>query len=418
MSKGNRTRRGARNRQGFRSPPRLSPEAVAEALTGAAYRFLGGEAAAPQSGAARLTSGPFVAEAWTVATGCAVVLETLLVRLWQGGWLPADVWEHARRTTGEAAVALLIDAIAADTAKHAAATIDQRWAAQVRGLGAEVWWDHDRPRLLQRGATSLGEAIRETILLVAQLTRLPNLACVLPLPGAGTAGEGAVSGVDQKVLGRVRGLLAKAESTEYPEEAEALSAKAQELMNRYAFERALVDAGEHREQRATSIRLWLEAPYLEAKSHLVGAIAGANRCRSVFYSGLGFVALVGEETDLRITELLATSLLVQATRAMVAEGARAGARSRSFRQSFLVAYAIRIGERLREAGARALDPVADERLLPVLADRSQAVQRTFDELFGKTVQKRVSASNGAGWHAGLAAAERADLNIERRAVDA
>ena len=37
---------------------------------------------------------------------------------------------------------------------------------------------------------------------------------------------------DEKVLGRVRALLAKAESTTFPEEAEALTAKAQELMAR------------------------------------------------------------------------------------------------------------------------------------------------------------------------------------------
>jgi len=397
----------------------LLPETVADELVNAAYAHLRGDPQEYEARAGWVVDGPFAPSARVIATGAAIAVETLLSTVWRAGWLPVDVWEHVRRTADEGAVALVVDAIAADTAKHPAATIDERWTAQVRALGAEVWWDHDRPRLLQRQGLSLREAVHLTILLVAQLIRLPRLACVLPLPGSATAGTGASSGVDQKVLGRVRALLAKAESTEFPEEAEALSAKAQELMNRYAFERAVVDSGEHREQRATSIRMWLEAPYLEAKSQLVTAIGEANRCRSVLYARLGFVALVGEETDLRITELLATSLLVQATRAMVAEGQRAGSsRSRSFRHAFLVAYAIRVGERLEEASARALDSEAeaDARLLPVLADRSQVVERTFDEMFGETIKKHISVSNGAGMLAGRAAADRADLTLERRAV--
>jgi len=397
----------------------LLPETVADELVNAAYAYLGGDLEGYEVRAGWVVDGPFAPPSRVIATGAAIAVETLLPRVWRVGWLPVDVWEHVRRTADEEAVALVVDAIAADTAKHPVATIDERWTAQVRALGAEVWWDHDRPRLLQRPGLVLREAVHTTILLVAALMQLPPLACVLPPPGTATAGAGASSGVDQKVLGRVRALLAKAESTQFPEEAEALSAKAQELMNRYAFERAMVDADEHREQRATSIRVWLESPYLEAKSQLVTAIGEANRCRSVFYSRLGFVALVGEETDLRITELLATSLLVQATRAMVVEGQRAGSsRSKSFRHAFLIAYAIRVGERLAETSARALDPASDARLLPVLADRSEAVERTFDELFGETIKKHISVSNGAGILAGRAAAERADLTLERRAVDA
>lgn len=397
----------------------LLPETVADELVSAAYAYLGGDLETSEARAAWAVDGPFATERAT-ATGAAIAVETVLSRVWRAGWLPADVWEHVRRTADEVAVALVLDAIAADTAKHPAATIDERWEAQVKALGAEVWWDHDRPRLLQRPGLTLGEAVRATVVLLARLMRLPELARILPPPGTATARAGRSSGVDQKVLGRVRALLAKAESTQFPEEAEALSAKAQELMNRYAFERALVDAGTHREQQATSIRVWLESPYLEAKSQLVTEIGEANRCRSVFYSRLGFVALVGEETDLRITEVLATSLLVQATRAMVAEGRRpdVSARSRSFRHAFLVAYAIRVGERLAEAGARALDPVEDERLLPVLADRSRVVEQAFDEMFGETIKKRVSISNGAGMLAGRAAAERADLTLNRQAVDA
>src|SRR3974377_713718 len=60
--------------------------------------------------------------------------------------------------------------------------------------------------------------------------------------------------------------------------------------------------------------------------------------------------VVGFPSDLDAVELLYTSLLVQANTAMLREGAKKDAygrsRTRAFRQSFLVAYAYRIGVRL------------------------------------------------------------------------
>ncbi len=355
-----------------------------------------------------------------------MVLGRVVAALWNAGWLPADVWEITRRRTDAATAALAVDAIAADTAQHASQMIHERWAAQIRQLEADVWWRRDRPHLsqwAQRQQLTLEQALLSTITLLAELLKLPRLPQILPPPGTTThRATAAAAGVDQKILSRVRALLAKAETTDFAAEAEALSAKAQELMNRHAFERALLDADEHKPQAATSTRLWLDSPYLDAKSHLVAAIATANRCKSVFHPDLGFVALIGDPLDLDITELLATSLLVQATRAMVAEGSqitRAGtSRTRSFRQSFLIAYAARIGERLEEAAAQAVESQADDRLLPVQADRSRVVDETFQEMYSRTVQKSVSVTNGEGWHAGRAAADRADLKIERRAVSA
>ncbi len=405
----------------------VSPELVANELTHAARAHASGHPSAAADFATTFTRGRFAAAKRTVAIGAGIALASVLGRLWEAGWAPADVWEHARRNIGDEATGLLVDGIAADTAKHAPATLDERWVAQVQRIGADVWWAHDRPHFLQwaeRADVVMAKALLTITGLLAELIMLPELPVIVPPPGSRVSGTtGSARAVDQKVLGRVRGLLAKAESTQFPDEAEALSAKAQELMNRYAFERALLDADAHRKQTASSIRMWLDAPYVEAKSHLVAAIAGANRCRSVFYPKLGFVALVGEETDLEITELLTTSLLVQATRAMVAEGRRitrtGTSQTRSFRQSFLVSYAVRIGERLAKAGLRAHDPVEDARLLPVLADRSRMVEETFEAMFsGDLVQRSASVSNGEGWHAGRAAADQANLTIEREAVDA
>ncbi|GAB2859507.1 DUF2786 domain-containing protein [Lentzea nigeriaca] len=406
-------------------PPVVTPEMVAEGLKRAAYARAFDTDLVDRYMADLVGRRP-IANPRTVAIGAGIVLGAAIDLVWQKGWTPVDVREHIRRNADAAASSLLIDVIAADTAEHSPSTVDERWAAQVRELGAEVWWEPGVPQLSQwvdRCGTDLELALRTTILLVDELMKLPELPHIIPVPGSASARSSAsVGGVDQKVLARVRALLAKAESTQFPEEAEALSAKAQELMNRHAFERAVLDADEHRKQTAISTRLWLDAPYVDAKAHLIAAIARANRCRSVFYSNMGFVALVGESMDVEITELLVTSLLVQATRAMVAEGSqvtRSGtSRTRSFRQSFLVSYATRIGERLEEAGALAHDPVEDERLLPVLAERSRVVEETFERMFSNITHKSATVTNGAGWDAGRAAADRADITVGRQAVDA
>lgn len=150
-------------------------------------------------------------------------------------------------------------------------------------------------------------------------------------------------------------------------------------------------------------------------------VAKANRCKTVFFVKLGFVALVGDPLDLDITELLATSLLVQATHAMVAQGRHvtsAGtSQTRSFRRSFLVAYAIRIGERLEEAAERAHELKEDPRLLPVLADRSRVVEDTFHEMFTNLVSRSTVVTKDHGWHAGRHAADHANLTIDRQAVN-
>jgi hypothetical protein len=410
----------------FWTPPSgLPAELLGNALLEAAHAHAMGDTTAAAACAAELTSARFAREQRTVGTGAGIALATMLDQLWQAGWLPADAWEITRRNSDTLAASLLVDMIAEDTKRYASSTVDDRWAAQVQQFGLGVWWDRDRPHLPQwaeRDGVGFEQALLTTITLLAGLMTLPELPRIVPPPGTATRRSSAsASGVDQKILARVRALLAKAESTQFPEEAEALSAKAQELMNRHAFERALLDADTQRQQAATSTRLWLDNPYVEAKSSLVATIAKANRCKSVFYAKLGFVALVGEEMDLEITELLATSLLVQATRAMVAEGSHTTghgtSRTRSFRRSFLISYAVRIGERLDEAGARAHDPAEDARLLPVLANRSRVVEETFQAMFSHTVQRSTSVTNGAGWHAGRAAADRADLTIDRQAVD-
>ncbi|GAB3652744.1 DUF2786 domain-containing protein [Actinocorallia lasiicapitis] len=201
---------------------------------------------------------------------------------------------------------------------------------------------------------------------------------------------------DHPALGRVRALLAKAESTEFPAEAEALVARAQEIMARYSI--ASVEEG----GSPTGMRLPVDNPYEEAKATLLHVVAEANRCRAVWQAELGFSTVLGFPADLDAVELLYTSLLLQADTAMPKNGSK-----KRFRQAFLTSFAHRIGERLTRT---AQDVVTDD-LLPILAERNQAVEQAVDNLFPqlKTVRSR-AIQDLDGWHEGRRAADAADLN--------
>jgi Protein of unknown function (DUF2786) len=347
------------------------------------------------------------------------IFARLLPGMFAGGWSPIDLAELSRRRADAAASSYLNDAVAAVTAQTPGHLVDPRWAAQIDQNEGRVWWDRRRPQLGQ-WATRHGLARQDALIMVLQLfamcDALPRIEQVLPPPGTPPL-AGAVHAVDagqEKILAKVRALLAKAESTDFNEEAEALSAKAQELMSRYALDRALLDHGRGLRQQATLSRIWLDNPYVSPKAMLVDAVARANRCCSVLDNRFGLATVVGDPGDLRAVELLATSLLLQGSRAMLSAGSQSSyrgvSRTRSYRQSFLVAYASRIGERLREANEASVSCVEDSRLLPVLASRSRAVDELMEQAFPRLVAKQVSISNAAGWGAGTAAADLALLN--------
>jgi Protein of unknown function (DUF2786) len=349
-----------------------------------------------------------------------LIFGDILSAMFKAGWTPLDLAEVSRRRVDGAGTGYVLDAVAAVTDGFPAHLVDPRWRAQLDRYDARLWWDARLPQLAQWAAgrgISRRHALAVVIDVITMLDRLTRLQQVLPAPGspARAASPHAIDPAQEKVLAKVRSLLAKAESTEFEEEANALSAKAQELMSRYALDHALVDHARGVRQEATLIRIWLDNPYLTPKALLVDAVASANRCRTLLAAEVGYVTVIGDDLDLRLVELLTTSLLVQGTRAMLAAGAQltrnGTSRTRSFRQSFLVAYAGRIGERLRTANRTGVADADDGRLLPVLSERTRAVDDLIERQFPNLVPKKVSVSNAAGWGAGVAAADLARLNV-------
>ncbi|MFE1336590.1 DUF2786 domain-containing protein [Streptomyces sp. NPDC058733] len=320
--------------------------------------------------------------------------------LWRRGWQPADLVRIVRRELDDVHVALVADLVRAQAPDDRAR--GARWRAQLDELPGPAEGRVDR----FTRATAVLELYR-------LLVRLPTLE---PLEEPRRV---HASGSHARTLGRIRALLAKAEATGYPEEAEALTAKAQELMARHSVDEALLDAQAPAPDAPGACRIGVEPPYEQAKAVLLDAVATANHCRAVWNEALCFSTVVGFEADLDAVELLYTSLLVQAQAALsTAEAAqRKGGRKRTktFRQSFLAAYAHRIGGRLAAAAetAAAGAGVSDE-LLPVLASREVAVTAAADRMFPQTVSTRLrGVSDAAGWDEGARAADRARVG-ERR----
>jgi hypothetical protein len=361
----------------------------------------------------------FSAAAHELPVAADVAMNEAIRAAWEHGWSPSDLHEIARRRLEPAAVRYLDQAIVSESRRYAVATLHPRWRADLAAIAATV--DPGKPpaqtwRSAGPNGVNCCEALTVVLKVLSLLGRLPVLEPLLPLPGAHRHSAAVVSGVDEKALSRVRALLAKAEDTEFPEEAEVLSAKAQELMSRYSLQQAVI----HHERGAVPVaaarRMWIENPYAMAKTTLVQAVARANRCRVVWAERLGFVTVIGSETDLNLVELLTTSLLLQANRAMLRAGRQISShgqsRTRSFRQSFLLAYATRIGERLDDTRASVTTAAEhDARLLPALAAGNRAADELTNRLFPSITHRPLAVSNGAGWVAGRAAADLAHLDV-------
>lgn len=354
-------------------------------------------------------------------------LQEALDQTWERGWQPADVVHAARREATAGSVSLAVALIGEHARRtDAMSRAPEEWLDQLRELGALPPQDGAVVAAWQRvGRRPPAEAWRIVLLLIGFLRTAVRIDVLVPPPSrwgpprARSAAEPAAG--DDRALRRIRGLLAKAESTEFPDEAEALTAKAQELMTRHAVGAALLDAGSPSPGGGAvgTRRVHVQDPYVRAKMQLLAAVAEANDVRLIWYQSLGIANLIGAASDADAVELLFTSLLLQVAQALAAAEQPLGqaAASRSFRRSFLLGYAHRIGERLRTARERATAEASAEAmaahgvdLLPVLRSRHSAVEERVAELFPRVRASRSRSSiDAGGWYAGRAAAERADV---------
>lgn len=241
---------------------------------------------------------------------------------------------------------------------------------------------------------------------------------------------------DTSKLAKIRALLDKAESTasDFPAEAEALTTKAIEMMEQYRITEAMIQDAAPLQDRGKIVEITFSAgsgPYVNARVQLAHEIASAfsvKLLQSNDWDGKT-VYLIGYETDVAMTEMLYTSLLVQATRALKSPEVKSSKNhfehGLAFGRSFLMSFAYQIGNRLREANASTVeefstaeDP-ADSTVRSValvLADRKDDVEKEVFRRYGKIRTARPASSGHShnGFQAGREAANQADLSTNRR----
>jgi hypothetical protein len=227
-----------------------------------------------------------------------------------------------------------------------------------------------------------------------------------------------------KLLDRVRKLLAKAEDDSVtPPEAQALTAKAAELMAKYGIDRALLAAVRPETDAPASRLIDTGNPWGRVKAHLLCGLGSAMRCQCIMLTtGTGLrIHVFGYASDIERLDVLYTSVLIQMWHALAAAPVpEQSRRLRAWRRSWLLGFAAAVIARVRAAETRAQAQADTERAgdqahtsaALVLADRSQVINNAVTREYPVTRTARLTYS-GSGYGAGYAKGQQADIGTRR-----
>jgi Protein of unknown function (DUF2786) len=221
-----------------------------------------------------------------------------------------------------------------------------------------------------------------------------------------------------RLLDRVRKLLAKAEAEGVTvEEAQALTAKAAELMAKYGIDRALLAATRPETDRPDSRIVEIYNPWARVQAHLLCGLAAALRCQCILLPAVEGqrVHVFGYASDIERADVLYTSVLVQMWHGLVAAQVPVRADNvRAWRRSWLLGYAAAVIAKVRAAEQRAeraavTEPAGEtSRAALVLADRSLVIRQNVAGTYPHTRTARVTYT-GSGYGDGYAQGKRADI---------
>ncbi len=207
-------------------------------------------------------------------------------RVWVNGWQPEELVRHVRRASGTGAASVLAMAVAADAAHHdrVGNVVHDAWRRQTGRVLTQCGHEPDRDgwlaRWLEAGGDGVGLSAARVVL--DELLRLPRLPTLMSPPGSTGSVDLDLVDVDAAPSARlvtIRSLLAKAESTEFPAEAEAFTAKAQAMMTEARIDEATVRASSGRPStsRVSAIRIGIDEPYIASKQTLLHVVARSER---------------------------------------------------------------------------------------------------------------------------------------------
>jgi len=222
-------------------------------------------------------------------------------------------------------------------------------------------------------------------------------------PTGSDPAEGPAGGPEAAaaLLARVRKLLAKAEAEGVtPDEGQALTAKAAELMAKYGIDRALLAAQRPETDRPADRKVDIDNPWARIQAHLLCGLASALRCQCVVLPRPvpgSRIHIFGFASDIERTDVLYTSLLVQMWHGLAAAQVPGWSRSpRAWRRSWLLGFTSAVVSRVRAAEHQVTSQIV----------------RNIERAYPVTRKTRVTYS-GSGYGAGYTEGQRADIGSAR-----
>jgi len=246
---------------------------------------------------------------------------------------------------------------------------------------------------------------------------------------------------ETKTIAKIRGLLAKAESTEFPDEADQLASKAMDLMVRYHINEAQLrnSSSGATAPEVVQFVIPVEAPYAKLKGPLLATIArhfggqtltvprawGASKARNsrgrrypLWAHGTD-VTVFALSSDRQAITMLFASLVVQATRQMARLTPPYNPRLRrredttAFLSSWLIGFIAGVDERFKQMRHEAVtEGSISTGAELVLADDAARVAAAFTAAFPDTKPVR-HTTRGSAYASGHSAGRNSDLNQSR-----
>mgnify|MGYP001765269938 CR=1 FL=1 len=239
----------------------------------------------------------------------------------------------------------------------------------------------------------------------------------------------------EKIATRIAALLRKAESTTNAHEAEALTAKAEELMLKHAIEESMLPTGDKPAEKVIRREMRLIGGYHEDELLMVWQVVRALQLTGYKghvtkypvgdrYKNGRALYIIGHESDVASAHVLATSLLLQCHSARKAwwktfderhimTPAQREVANRAFIRNFGTGAATRITA-ARKTAVKEYEATHGEGCLVVVNDRKQ---REIAEFFAGEGTRKTNArgrsTNAAAGAAGRAAGASSDTGSTR-----
>lgn len=255
--------------------------------------------------------------------------------------------------------------------------------------------------------------------------------------------------VQEQYAEKIRALLAKAESTEFAEEAEVFYAKAQELMAKYMIDQAMIDAARGKTDDVIGqCELFFAGSFPEDRRQIGSIIARANGCKCVYRNAaMGFgsktidgkvwrnweaLTVTGFQSDLERVQMLDTSVQIQLMRALKRwyqdnkKGWWSKGDSHRERREFIIGYGDGLRQKFTAANAAAKKSAAEEKaraeetttaqatdsVALVLRTREDQVKDWYDKKYGthlRSVSRRYERGSSGAYGAGHSAGSTANI---------